>query len=304
MILPLFISPFSLGIVSKAFSLAIFAMSLDLLIGYTGLFSLGHAAFFGAGSYSVAMLFLHAGISSFWVTAPVAIVIATVLAALFGLIVVRFTGIYFLLLTFAFGELLFSFVWKFKWFQTPGIEAVVGLPRPDLSIGGFTWNDVSFYYFVFLFLVISYLALRQIVNSFFGHTLRGIHENEPRMRALGYNTWLYKYVSFVIAGFFGGVGGVFFIYSMRFAVPDLFGIQYSFLSILMVILGGAGTIFGPAIGAFLMVIVELVISLVAPDRWPLIFGAILVVAIMLFRGGFAPHLGKMWAKGPLGIWKR
>ncbi len=295
-VLPLFISPFSLGIVAKAFSLAIFAMSLDLLIGYTGLFSLGHAVFFGAGSYAVAMLFLHAGVSSFWITAPVGIMTATVLAALLGLIVVRFTGLYFLLLTFAFGELLFSVAWKFRWFQTPGIEAVVGLPRPNLNIAGFTWNDISFYYFVFLFFVVSYLVLRRIVNSFFGHALKGILENEPRMRALGYNTWLYQYIAYIIAGFFGGVGGVFFVYSMRFTVPELFGIQYSFLGNLMVILGGAGTIFGPAVGAFVMVFMELIVSLVAPARWPLIFGAILVITIMLFRGGVMPHLGRMWKR--------
>lgn len=304
LLLPQFISPFSLGIVAKAFSLAIFAMSLDLLIGYTGLFSLGHAAFFGAGSYAVAMLFLHAGVSSFWITAPVGIMTATLIAAIVGLIVVRFTGLYFLLLTFAVGELFFSVVWKFKWFQTPGIEAVVGLPRPNLNIASFSWNDTSFYYFVFLFFVVSYVLLYRIVNSFFGNALKGIRENEPRMRALGYNTWLYQYIAYIIAGFFGGVGGVFFVYSMRFTVPELFGIEYSFIGNLMVILGGAGTIFGPAIGAFVIVFVELVMSLVAPARWPLIFGAILVITIMLLRGGIAPHLGRMWLQGFSSIWKR
>lgn len=125
---PLFSSPFYQSIMVKAFSLAIFAMSLDLLVGYAGLFSLGHAAFFGAGSYAVGMLMLHAGIGSFWISAPVGVIVATLLAALLGLIVVRFTGIYFLLLTFALGEVLFSITWKFKWFQTPGVEACVDIP--------------------------------------------------------------------------------------------------------------------------------------------------------------------------------
>ena len=296
-IFPLISSSFFQGIMVKAFSLAIFAMSLDLLVGYAGLFSLGHAAFFGAGSYAVGMLMLHAGISSFWISAPLGIIVATVLAALSGLIVVRFTGIYFLLLTFALGEVLFSITWKFKWFQTPGVEACVGIPRPDLGIPSFTWTPTNFYFFVLLFFVISYFLLYRIVHSPFGNILKGIRENEPRMRALGYNTWLYKYIAYVIGGFFGGVGGIFFVYEMRFAIPEFLGIQYSFMGQLMVILGGFGTIFGPVIGALLMVFAELLISLVAPVRWPLILGAIFVVTIMFFRGGLAPHLIKLCKRG-------
>jgi len=302
-VLPFFLPPFFQSIVTKAFSFAIFAMSLDILIGYTGLFSLGHAAFFGAASYAVAMLVLHAGISSFWITAPIGIITATVLAALLGLIVVRFTGIYFLFLTFAFGELLFSVAWKFKWFQSPGVEACVGIPRPDLGIPGFTWTVTSFYFFTFLFFVISFWLLYRIVNSPFGHVLKGIRENEARMRTLGYDTWLYKYIAYIIAGFFAGVGGIFFVYEMRFTCPETLGVQYSFIASLMVILGGAGTIFGSAIGALLMVYAELIISLFAPVRWPLIMGSIFVVTIMFLRGGLAPHLVSLWKKGCSSIWK-
>lgn len=301
--LPFILSPFYQDIMAKGYSFAIFAMSLDLLIGYTGLFSLGHAAFFGAGSYAVAMLMLHAGISSFWITASMGIIVASLLAAVLGLIVVRFTGIYFLLLTFAFGELLLSITWKFKWFQSPGIEACVGLPYPDLGIPNFTWSATNFYYFALLFFIISYLLLYRIVNSQFGNVCKGIRENEPRMRALGYNTWLYKYISYIIGGSFAGFGGVFFVYAMRFTIPELFGIQYSFMGQLMVILGGAGTIFGPAIGALLIVLAELIISLIAPVRWPLIMGLIFVVTIMFFRGGLAPQLIRFWRRVFVPIWK-
>jgi len=294
--LPAVFSQFAHGIAAKTFCFAIFAMSLDLLIGYTGLLSLGHAAFFGTGGYAAAMLMLHGGITSFWITAPVGIAAAAGMAAILGLVAVRFKGLYFLLLTFALGEFLFSIVWKFKWFQSPGIEAVIGLSRPDLGLPGFRWNATNYYYFVLCFFLGSFFLLNKIVSSPFGHTLKGIRENEPRMLALGYNTWLYKYVAYVVSGLFAGMGGVFFVYTMRFAVPELFSIQYSFMGNMMVILGGAGSIFGPAIGGLLMVVAELLVSLVAPVRWPLIIGIIFVATIMFSRGGLAPYLRKCWGK--------
>lgn len=293
-LLPFILPAFAQGFMARAFTLAIFAMSLDLLVGYAGLYSLGHACFFGAGGYTAALLMYHGGISSLWITAGAGILMATLLAALIGLIVVRFTGIYFLLLTFAFGELLYSVVWKFRWFQTPGIEAIIDLPHPDLGIPHFKWTPLNFYFLVFIVFLVCYFLLLRMTKARFGQILIGIRENEPRMRALGYNTWLYKYLSFVIAGLFAGIGGVFFVYEMRFSMPDLLGLNYSYLGQVMVILGGAGTIFGAVIGAFLISLVELIMSLYAPMRWPLIMGIILVVIIMFFRGGLAPHLVKFW----------
>lgn len=296
-ILPFFLPPFYQGIVSKGFALAIYAMSLDLIVGYTGLFSLGHAAFFGAGSYTVAMLMLHGGITSFWIGAPLGIIVATLLAAIFGLLVVRFSGLYFLILTLALGELLFGMAWRVKWFQTPGVEACIGIPKPNLGIPSFAWTSISFYFFCFIFLILSFFLLNRIAISSFGSALTGIRENEPRMRALGYNTWLYKYLSYTIGGAFAGLGGVLFAYVMGFTMPELFGIQYSFLGQLMIILGGIGTILGPVIGALIIVILELLVSFVAPVRWPLILGSIFVLIIMFFRGGLAPHLVGLWKKG-------
>ncbi len=295
-ILPFFLPPFYQVVISKAFTLAIFAMSLDLLVGYTGLFSLGHAVFFGAGSYTVAMLMLHAGITSFWIGAPLGLIVATLLAVLSGLLVVRFSGLYFLLLTFALGELFFGFTWRVKWLQTPGVEACIGIPKPNLGIPGFTWTATSFYFFCLFLLVLSFFLLKRIVSSQFGNALTGIRENETRMRALGYNTLLYKYVAYILAGLFAGLGGVLFAYVMGFTVPELFGIQYSFMGQLMIILGGAGTIFGPVLGALIIVFLELLISLIAPVRWPLILGVFFVTIIMFYRGGLAPHLLRMWEK--------
>jgi branched-chain amino acid transport system permease protein len=291
---PFVLPDFAQGFMARAFTLAIFAMSLDLLVGYAGLYSLGHACFFGTGGYTAAVLMFHGGISSLWITAGAGILMAAIMAALIGLMVVRFTGIYFLLLTFAFGELLYSVVWKFRWFQTPGIEAIIDLPRPDLGIPQVKVTPLILYFLTLIVFVACYLLLRRMTKSRFGQILKGIRENEPRMQALGYDTWRYKYLSFVIAGLFAGVGGVFFVYEMRFSMPDLLGLNYSYLGQVMVILGGAGTIFGAVIGAFLMSVVELIMSLYAPMRWPLIMGITLVVIIMFFRGGLAPHLVNFW----------
>lgn len=296
-ILPFLLPSFYQGIMTKALILAIFAMSLGLLIGYIGLFSFGHAAFFGVGGYVVGALMMHYGTNSFWITAPSGILAALLVAGAFGFIVVRFSGIYFLLLTFAFGQLLFSIAWRWNWLRTPGAEAIIGIPHPDLGIPGFAWNAINFYFFNFFIFIICFFLLYRIVNSPFGRALQGIHENEPRMRHLGYNTWLYKYIAYMVAGLFAGVGGVLFAYERGFVVPAFLGAEYSWLVILMVILGGSGMIFGPVIGAGLIVFGELLLSLTAPERWPLIMGAVLVVTIMFLRGGIAPHLFRLWKKG-------
>lgn len=289
-LLPLVLPPFYQLIMTKAFALAIFAMSLDLLVGYTGLFSLGHGAFFGAGSYAVGMLMLHGGMNNFWISLAVGLLVATGLAAVFGLFVVRFSGLYFLLLTFALGELLFSVAWKFKWFQTPGAEACIGITKPGLGIPDFVWSAPRFYYFVLIFFSISFALLYRIAHSSFGNILTGIRENELRMHSLGYNVWFYKYIAYVIAGLFAGLGGVLFAYVMGFTIPDLFGLQYSFMGQLMIIIGGVATLSGPVIGALVMVFFELLISLIAPVRWPLIMGTTFVLIIMVFRGPFGPRL--------------
>jgi len=277
---------------------AVFASSYDLIYGHTGLLSLGHAAYFGAGGYTVAALMLHYGINSLWITLPSAIVIAAAAAAIFGFMCLRVSGMYFLLVTFAFGELLYSVTWNWTWLSTPGMQGIAGLPRPDLGIPGFNWDTLNFYYFILAVFAVCLFALSRIIDSPFGHALRGIREGEARMAALGYNTWLYKYLVFVLTGAFAGVAGALFVYYNRFISPTHVGVTTSFLPMVMVIIGGSGTLAGPIIGAFLIVFVEYFTSLYTPERWPLILGIVFVATIMYARGGIAPHLSKLW-KGRL-----
>jgi branched-chain amino acid transport system permease protein len=294
LIVPPFLPMYVQSIITKVAVFAIFAMSLDLIMGYTGLLSLGHAAFFGVGGYMAAILIKNFEITNFWIVAPISIVVAALFAAVLGLIALRVTGIYFLLVTFALSMLLASIA--LKWNYVNGIYGMAGIMRPDLGLAGFRLNHIKFYYFVFLILILCYFLMYRVVNSPFGHALRGIRESESRMRALGYNTWLYKYITFIIAGLFAGVGGVLFTYQSGVIAPQHLGVTVSTLAMLICIIGGIGTLWGPFVGALVIILLEYFSSINAPERWPLILGGVFVIAVMFLKGGIAFHLKKLWNK--------
>lgn len=294
--------PFVQTIAAKALIFAIFAMSLDLLYGYTALFSLGHAAYFGTAAYTVGLLWLRGGIDNFWITAPVAVLAATLLAALFGLVAVRFADIYFLVITFALGMLMFALFHQVHWMKSPGLEGIASIPRPDFMLFDIKWSITNFYFLVFVVFVILFILLRRIIRSPFGQSLMGIRENEQRMKTLGYNTWLYKYLAFIIGGVIAGVGGVLYAWDRGFVAAEVAGVHFSFLAMIMVIIGGPGTLWGPALGAGMLIAVEQYISFLVPARWPLILGALFIVTVLLFRGGIAPHLTRL-ARRASGRWE-
>lgn len=295
-ILPPFLPTYIQSLMTKILIFAIFSMSLDLLMGYTGLISLGHAAYFGAGAYTVGALTLHYGINNLWLSAPLGILAAAVIAAIFGLVALRVSGAYFILVTLALGQLLFSVAWKWRWLSSPGAEGIAGIARPDIGLPGFTWSYISFYYFVFLALIIIFFLLNRLVNSPFGYALQGIREGELRMRALGYNTWLYRYIAFVIGGTIAGLSGVLFAYHNSVVVPEHLAMVTSGLAMFMVILGGTGTIYGSIIGAAVIITVEYYSGIFTPERWPLILGGAFVVCIMYARQGVGVYLFRMWNK--------
>jgi len=281
---------------------AIFAMSLDIIIGYTGLLSLGHAAYFGVGGYTVGILITKGGIESFWIILPCAILIAAFTAAILGIIALRASGIYFLLVTFALSMLLFSIA--IKWYSlTQGTDGFPGLPRPDLGLPWLSWSTTSFYYFVLLAAVICFYLMYRFIKSPFGHALQGIREAEPRMRALGYNTWLYKYIAFIVAGAFAGIAGMFFAYHNGYVSPVNLGVLYSGLVMLICIIGGLGTLWGPIIGALVVILVEYFSSIYVPERWPLILGSVFVLSVIFLRGGIAIHLLRLWKRVSYGSTK-
>jgi branched-chain amino acid transport system permease protein len=293
-VFPLFFSTYGQGLMTRFLIFALFAMSYNVVFGYAGLLSLGHAAFFGAGGYTVAILKMHYNIDLFWVTVPLGLVVATMTAALFGFIALRSSGIYFLLVTFALGQMLYSLAWNVKWLNSPGMQGITGITLPDLGIPGFTLNTTSFYYVVLVFFVVSFTLLNRLVRSPYGHALVGIREDESRMEAVGYNTWFYKYTAFVISGFFAGIAGVLFTYYNFFVSPNHLGIITSFLPMVMAILGGLGTFLGPVVGAGVFIFVENFASIFTPERWPLILGGVFVVAILFAREGIGVYLWRLW----------
>jgi branched-chain amino acid transport system permease protein len=295
-VLPPFLPADVQSIMTKFLIYAIFAISYDLVFGYAGLVSLGHAAFFGTGGYAVAVLALHFQTSSLWIGVPLAIILATLVAVVFGFISLRVAGLYFLLLTFALAQLLYSVAWNIRWLNSEGMQGIANVSLPSLGIPGFTWTNTTFYYLTLVVFALCYYSLRRIVNSAFGHALAGIREGEDRMISLGYNTWAFKFLAFVIAAPFAGVAGALFAYNNRFIAPSQFSLETSFYPMVMAIIGGTGTLYGAVIGAALVIFVEYFASIITPERWPLILGIIFVVSIMYFRTGLGVSLMKFWER--------
>jgi branched-chain amino acid transport system permease protein len=293
-VVPPFVGSFTQSMFTKVLIYAIFAMSLDLIMGYTGLLSFGHAAFFGMGGYAFGILTLKTGITSFWPAFIITLVLCALLAAVIGFLSLRVSGVYFLLVTMAFGQLLYAIA--NKWMSlTGGKDGLPGVPKPDL---GWTihWSPLKFYFFVLIAFIVCYFILHKIVHSSFGKTLIGVRENEPRMRSMGYNTWAAKYTAIILAGTFAGVAGSLFSQFYGTMVPDHFALQMSALPMLMVIIGGGGTLWGPALGAVAIVLVEHYSSVYVREHWPLILGGLFVLCVMFVKGGFSRYLDSVWAK--------
>lgn len=295
LVLPLFVDEFIQNVIMKVFIFAIFAMSLNIMWGYTGYPSLGHAAYFGVAGYTVGIMMVNYDITNFWILAPAGIILATIVAAILGVPALRMTGAYFLLVTLAMGQLIFSVAQKWRT-VTGGDTGLGGIIYPNLHLPWFTLNAHSYYYLVFVLFAISAFVIYLILHSPFGEALQGIRENEPRMRALGYNTWLYRYIAFIMAGFFAGVAGILFPAFNGVMSPVHANVATSADVMLMVVLGSPSVIFGPVLGAAVVVILEQVMIIYEPYRWPLIFGAVFVLSVMFLREGLSVYLIRLWRR--------
>jgi branched-chain amino acid transport system permease protein len=281
-LVPFMVPQYSLTILIEALIFGLFAMSLDLLVGYCRLYSFGHAAAYGLGAYSTALILIHLQLPL-----PIGILLAvaiTIVAAVpIAWICTRSTGVSFAMLTLAFAQLGYAMLFRFR-DVTGGSDGLVGIPQPAGPLG-MTWfqGKTGYYYLVLACLLGSYLLCRAIVNSPFGAVLAGIRENEPKTIALGYNTRAYKIATVVLAYGFGGLAGALYAGFAGFASPELFFWLTSGRVLIMVVVGGAGTLIGPIIGAVFFVYAEHQLSQVT-DLWPLIFGSIFIAFVM-----FAPE---------------
>ena len=274
---------------------ALFAMSLNLIWGYTGLISLGHAAYFGVGCYLAPILIIKFGMDSFWLIMLCVIMVTAIIASFFGIIALRVSGLYFLLVTLALGQLVYfvSLAWRD---MTGGQSGIFGASYPNLGISAIPWNATYFYFLVLVILGVCCYIMYRIAQSPFGQALVGIRENKPRMRALGYNTWLYSYIAFIIAGVFAGIAGVLFGYYLRGSTVEQCSLTTSTLVLLMVILGSSRVFWGPILGAIIVVLLEYFVRSYIPARWPMILGAIFIISVIFLRGGIALYLEKLWKK--------
>ena len=293
LLLPHFLSTYYLGLVIQMMIFALFAMSLDLLIGYTGMASLGHAAYFGVAAYATGLLALKLG-WSVWLALPAGLLVAALTATLFGFLALRTRGSYFLMITLALSQVVWgiAFGWRSL---TGGDDGLPEVPRPNLGLPWPLTDETPFYYFVLFCIGVGTFLLIRIVSSPFGFALRGIRESETRMLSLGYNVWRYKLAVFVLAATFAGLAGCLYVYYNRFVSPDYLQVVRSAEVLLMVILGGAGTLIGPAIGAALIVLLDNVVSTYT-ERWLLVLGVIYVVVALFAPRGIIGFVREFRAK--------
>jgi branched-chain amino acid transport system permease protein len=284
-ILPQFLSTYYVGLMTLMLIYAIFAMSLDILLGYTGMFSLGHSALWGGAAYMVGILDVKILQGSYFaLELGAGLLFAAILAAFFGLLVLRTKGIYFPMLTLALSLTFWGIPFQMRIFAGGGY-GIPGISRPVL--GFIPWDlrvTTNYYYFVFIFFIIATALMYLVVKSPFGHALKGIRESETRMQSLGYNVWLYKYIAFIIGGVFAGLAGILLTYYTTFVGPNQLHILYSFEAVLMVILGGPGTLFGPALGAGIITFAKNIISSYT-QHWTMVVGIIYILVVAFFPKG-------------------
>ncbi|MEZ5614495.1 MAG: branched-chain amino acid ABC transporter permease [Rhodocyclaceae bacterium] len=291
-VFPLFGGAFYVQLISKIMVMAIFAMSLDLLIGYTGLVSFGHAAVFGLAGYVLALLGPQYEAASLWWSLPAAMAACAAFALVTGLLVLRTKGIYFIMVTLAFAQMLY-----FVFHDTTlggGSDGIYIYNKPTLAIGGFALADLEkiehFYWLVLLLMLAVYLLLHRVLGSTFGRALVGIKVNEHRMQALGFPVFRYKLGSYVLAGALGGLSGYLAAVQFGFVNPEILSWHQSGAVMMMVILGGMGTLYGPVLGAFAFVLMQEAFSNQAwfgpwAKHWQLGMGLfIILVALYLPRG--------------------
>jgi branched-chain amino acid transport system permease protein len=290
---PLAGATFYTELVTKVMILAIFALSLDLLVGYTGLVSFGHAAYFGVGAYTLGLLAPKYEAANLWLTLPAAIVLAGLAALAVGALVVRVKGIYFIMVTLAFAQM-FYFVFHDTKFGR-GSDGISMNFKPVATIGGFLPFDLAnathVYYFVFAAMLLVFVFLRLLLRSTFGRALQGIRSNEQRMRSLGFPVYRYKLASFAIAGALAGLAGYLSALQFGFVNPELLSWHQSGNVLLMLILGGLGNLYGAVVGAFAFVALEELFSSVT-THWQLLLGGTIILLVIFLPGGLASVMNR------------
>jgi branched-chain amino acid transport system permease protein len=277
---------FYVSFLSRVLIYALAATSLNLILGYGGMVSFGHAAFFGAGAYVVGILMAH-GVDSAWIAWPLAVGVAAIVAAAIGALSLRTRGVYFIMITLAFAQMMY---YLFISLRAYGGEDGLTLPaRSRLADGLSLANDVALYYVVLAILAAALFLLGRLLDARFGQVLQAIRDNETRMEAVGFPTYRYKLLSFVIAGAVAGLAGALIANQNSFVSPNLIAWHQSGTLMIMVILGGVGYRYGGLIGAAVYLTLEEALS-ARTIYWQLGLGVALLVIVLYAREGLAGFL--------------
>jgi branched-chain amino acid transport system permease protein len=292
LLLPPFLAgDFYINLASQILIAAIFALSLNLLVGFGGMTSLGHASYLGIAAYLSALLTTRYGFSH-GAAALISISGTVVMAAFFGVIALRATGLGFLMITLALSQVLWGLAYRIS-SVTNGDNGITGITRPA-PFGISLDSPVAFYWFVLIVTTVAFLMMLVFVSSAFGASLRGVRDQPRRMAALGFNPWLIRWITFVYAGFWGGVAGLLYVYYNKYIHPSSLSTTSSAEALLGVIAGGSGTLGGPAVGAAVVLLLKNYGSAYV-ERWNMLLGLVFLFIVLVMPAGIVPGFSKLMA---------
>ena len=288
---PLFAGDFYINLASQTLIAAIFALSLNLLVGFGGMTSLGHASYLGVAAYISALLTSRYGFGH-GAAAVISMTGTTAMAAFFGVIALRATGLGFLMITLALSQVLWGLAYRMS-NVTNGDNGIAGLTRP-MPFGISLDSAASFYWFALVVASFAFLMMTIFVSSSFGSSLKGVRDQPRRMAALGFNPWLIQWITFVYAGFWGGVSGLLYVYYHEYIHPTSLSITSSAEGLLGVIAGGSGTLGGPAVGAALVLLLKNYASAYL-ERWSMLLGLVFLFIVLAMPSGLVPGFSRLVA---------
>ena len=288
-LLPAFAGDFYINLASQILIAAIFALSLNLLVGFGGMTSLGHASFLGVAAYISALLTSRYGFAH-GPAAVVSIAGTTAMAAVFGVIALRASGLGFLMITLALSQVLWGLAYRMS-NVTNGDNGIAGLTRP-MPFGASLDSAASFYWFALAVASAAFLMMTTFVSSSFGSSLKGVRDQPRRMAALGFNPWMIRWITFIYAGFWGGVSGLLYVYYNKYIHPSSLSTTSSAEALLGVIAGGSGTLSGPIVGATLVLLLKNYASAYV-ERWNMLLGGVFLFIVLVMPTGIVPGLSKL-----------
>jgi branched-chain amino acid transport system permease protein len=287
--LPYFAGDFYINLASQILIASVFALSLNLLVGFGGMTSLGHASFLGVAAYISALLTSRYGFAH-GPAAIVSIAGTTAMAAVFGVIALRASGLGFLMITLALSQVLWGLAYRMS-NVTNGDNGIAGLTRP-MPLGISLERAASFYWFALVVTAVAFLMMTTFVSSSFGSSLKGVRDQPRRMAALGFNPWMVRWITFIYAGFWGGVAGLLYVYYNKYIHPTSLSTTSSAEALLGVIAGGSGTLTGPAVGAALVLLLKNYASAYV-ERWNMLLGLVFLIIVLVMPTGIVPGLRKL-----------